>query len=343
MESKQDKKAKKAAKAAAKAQRIKQERQQIKQERQAIKQERQQIKQERQERKAAPTPTPASSVQDLINKYASNTSSATAPAPTTAPASTPAPSSRPAAPDPVAAKMYDSSLLAGHMGKFKESNPVVADLIRFADDSPNRKVWSNTYDDDGTIQWSTASQKGTPERRQEKKTFKQLQQLTGINFEKVKPKRDSDIHIHRYKKGDKYFNRKYSDTDWLQSMKDNFGGTPGGLHHYGYRKDDRPFSRVEAPKFKTKLGDKRYGKQSQQTLSHEIAHALGLRDLSTPEEQAEVANYSVMGYDSNWKLAGGKNRFGATDIDAIIKNYGLSGEKEPDKKSAKKFKDLYGF
>lgn len=230
-------------------------------------------------------------------------------------------------PEPQAAKIYDPSLLDEHMDKFKESNASVAALIRYADESVNRKNWSDTYDDDGTIQWSTSSKKGTPERKQERKTFKQLEKETGIDFEKVRnAARESDIHIKRYKNRDKYFDRKYSDTEWLQNMKDNFGGNPGGLHHYKYRSeknDYQPYSRVEAPKFRTKLGDgdMRYGKNSQQTLSHEIAHALGLRDLSTPEEQAEAANYSVMGYDTNYKLAGSKNRFGRSDLDAIMKNY----------------------
>jgi len=298
-----NKKAKKAVRAAAKAQR-KLERQERRAERQERRAERQERRAERQER-TAPEPqvvTPTAPEPQAVNF---------------------------AVPEPQAAKIYDPSLLGGHMEKFKQTNAEVADLIRHADDSVNRTGWSDKYDDDGTIQWSTSSKKGTPERKQERKTYKQLERETGIDFDRVRrKKRESDIHIKRYKDGDKYFDRKYSDTEWLQNMKNNFGGNPGGLHHYKYRSeknDYQPYSRVEAPQFRAKLGegDQRYGKHSQQTLSHEIAHALGLRDLSTPEEQAQAANFSVMGYDSNFKLAGGKNRFGQSDLAAIMKNYNM--------------------
>ena len=305
-----NKKTKKAVRAAAKAKR-KLERQERRADRQERRSEKQERRSERQERRAERQERTASAPQ---------AATPTVPAPQAA---------RPTAPAPQAAKIYDPSLLDKHMEKFKQKNAEVADLIRHADDSVNRTGWSNKYDDDGTIQWSTASKKGTPERKQERKTFKQLERETGIDFERVRrKKRESDIHIKRYRDGDKYFDKKYSDTEWLQNMKDNFGGNPGGLHHYKYRSeknDYQPYSRVEAPKFRTKLGesDQRYGKNSQQTLSHEIAHALGLRDLSTPEEQAQAANFSVMGYDSNFKLAGGKNRFGQSDLAAIMKNYNM--------------------
>ena len=321
MGNKEDKKAKKAVKAAARAQRKleRQERREDRQERRAERQERREERQERREERQQ-TPTPGPVVAPAATP-AFNIPAVSSP--------TPAPVVRPAAPEPQAARIYDPSLLDKHMDKFKQSNAEVTDLIRHANDSVNRTGWSDKYDDDGTIQWSTSSKKGTPERKQERKTFKQLERETGIDFERARrAARESDIHIKRYGNRDKYFDRKYGDTEWLQNMKNNFGGNPGGLHHYKYRSeknDYQPYSRVEAPKFKAKLGDgnDRYGKNSQQTLSHEIAHALGLRDLSTPEEQAQAANFSVMGYDSNFKLAGGKNRFGQSDLDAIMKNYNM--------------------
>ena len=163
-------------------------------------------------------------------------------------------------------------------------------------------------------------------RRQERKTLKQLEMLTGLDFKRTGRKGKADVQIKRYKNREKYFDRKYADTDWYKEMQNRIGA-PGGLHHYNWRETKKgwsPFSRIEVPKFNAKMGTKRYGKLSQQTLSHELGHALGLRDLTTPEEQAKVANYSVMGYDTSRQLAGGKNRFSKADIQAIMQNYGLA-------------------
>ena len=298
-EEKLARKAKKAAKAAKRAK--KQARQERKQERQELRSKRERRKQERPSNAITPGTRRDSSsfIDDYIFKL----------------------------PVPEAARIYDEpGIIKDHMKKFNTGNETVTDLIRHADDNVRRTTWSDTYDDDGAIQWSTNSKRGTPERKQERKTFKQLAKETGLNFERVKrKKREADIHIQRFKNNEKYFNRKYGDEQWMQAMQDGFGGAPGGLHHNKYRKKGgAAFSRVEAPRFNSRMSSgEKYGKNSQQTLSHEIGHALGLRDLSSPEEQAQAANYSVMGYDSNYKLAGGKNRFGQSDIDAIIKNFGL--------------------
>ena len=219
--------------------------------------------------------------------------------------------------------------------KYQTENKLTHALIRHADNSPQRQYWTDTYDDDGTITWSTSSKKGTKERKQEKKTFRQLGNRTGLNFERVpKKQRSSDIHLRRFYDFDKYFNRKYEGKDWFEQYKtDNNGGVPGGLHHYKYRKGsgDR-FSYVEAPRFNTKSGGNHLGKGSQAILSHEIAHALGLRDLSNPGEQAAVKDFSVMGYQTDRGLVTPKNRFSASDIAAIISNYGIKDPKAELKK-----------
>jgi len=236
-------------------------------------------------------------------------------------------------PNPDAAIYYNydkgSKLRKKHEEMFRTENPSVSNLIRHSDDSPNRSSFTDNYNDDGRITWFTGSKKGTPERKQERKTLKQLEMLTGLDFKRTGRKGKADIQIKRYKNSDKYFDRKYADTDWYKKMQNTIGA-PGGLHHYNWRETKKgwsPFSRVEAPKFNAKMGknfNERYGKMSQNILSHELGHALGLRDLTTPEEQAKVANYSVMGYDTSQQLARGKNRFSKADIQAIMQNYGLA-------------------
>tara|TARA_S200002703_G_scaffold45431_1_gene39663 strand:- start:336 stop:1157 length:822 start_codon:yes stop_codon:yes gene_type:complete len=235
-------------------------------------------------------------------------------------------------PNPDAAIYYQydkgSKLRKQHKDMFRAENPSVSNLIRHSDDSNNRTAFTDTYDDDGRITWFTGSKKGTPERRQEKRTLRQLEMLTGLDFKRTGRKGKADIQIKRFGNNNKYFDRKYAGEDWYNNMQ-NTTGAPGGLHHYNWRETEKgfsPFSRIEVPKFKAKMGENlgRYGKFSQNTLSHELGHALGLRDLATPEEQAKAANYSVMGYNTSQQLAKGKNRFSKADIQAIMQNYGLA-------------------
>lgn len=184
-------------------------------------------------------------------------------------------------------------------------------LIRDPANADERKFWTDTYDDDGIIQWSTSSKRGTKERREEKRIFNKLEKNTGLDFERVrKGPRDSDIHIKQFNRDGTYMKRKYKGEPWYD------GGGYYGLHHYQSekKKDGSGWqnrSRVEAIK------------GSPLTLAHEIGHALGLRDLSNNKEQKATEGKSVMSYNTSEYASNRRVPFTHSDYEAIKRNYGL--------------------
>ena len=75
--------------------------------------------------------------------------------------------------------------LADLREKLGTANPEVTDMIRYADDDQRRSAWTDTYNDDGKIRWSTNSAKGSKERRQERKTMRFLERETGLDFKRT--------------------------------------------------------------------------------------------------------------------------------------------------------------
>ena len=121
----------------------------------------------------------------------------------------------------------------------QQKDKSVVQSIRYANDSNERQNWNDRYNDYGVITWSTSSKKNTPERRQEKKTFKKLAQNTGLNFQRVgRGSGEHDIHIKRFGNNRKYFEKNYGDQEWNKNYQEATGGQqPGGLHHFKSRPD----------------------------------------------------------------------------------------------------------
>ena len=228
--------------------------------------------------------------------------------------------SRPAAgrPDFDYKKKKNNKQLNKDRQMLTEANDKVSNMIRYGDDDVQRSGWTDAYNDDGKIKWSTTSAKGTRERKQERRTMRFLERQTGLDFKRTNANSGkAEIEINRYDDSN-YFN-KYKGKDWY----DNFGFTPSGLHHWE-QDGNRRYSRIEAPTRNARHDSMNVKGKSQKTLSHEIGHALGLTDLFRSQDQKAAGGYSVMSYNTNHRAPKGPVRFGLSDINAIKMNYGLS-------------------
>ena len=197
-------------------------------------------------------------------------------------------------------------------------NDKIVKGIRYKKKDPTRQ-WTDGFADDAAIQWSTSSKRGTPERKQEKKTFRKLEQNTNIIFDRVPRNSErSDIHINRYGNGDRYFDKKYGDDEWYKDFTEQSGGrAPRGLatgkYSYDEFKGSRKWMDLDVPKTKDP--------HSQVILSHEIGHSLGLRDLPNYKQQNRTRNKSVMSWATDSYAVSGKKPFSSNDYEAIRRNY----------------------